>query len=123
MPCSPQHFLGEWKLSQKPLIFRIARLRSGTYFGIPDSIDDSNCGDFSSPFTIDEQVDILCLTECLNLRFERQEFEGVGLKGVTVVNRNLRSRIDKPPLSDALIHLGLHNSANYVHFGERLLQW
>ena len=109
-------------MHQVKALSRIAKMRSGRFIEVPHDLTTDNRDAFLKKLSADEFVDILCITEYLNLKFFRESPEGVLRRSMERINEALRKNNAEPNLEVLLNRLGLNNSIDYVRFGEILVE-
>ncbi len=108
------------KNSLKTEVSTVGHFRSKKSMIVPLVLEIDKIELFLKQYSLDELVDIFCVSEALVLKHKRQRFEGGEAKTVQNINSYLRARIDIEPLQGALNMLQLFTSLDYVRFGQDL---
>lgn len=100
---------------------RIGTCRSGTSFDIPHDLKNEEIGAFLRSFSVDELVDIFCMTEAMFSRHLDSLEERRDYIFLWEINSHLRAASNTNKLEDELKGLSLLTSPDFVRHGLNLL--
>lgn len=107
----------------KLLKTRIGTCRSGTKFDIPHKFADSSILEFWTRFSLDDRVDLFCMTEAKIALVVRSSSGDESDQSLDELNNFIWTTEGKgiEEIRPRLEQLGLFTSPAYVQFGQKML--
>lgn len=103
------------------ILSRIGTCRSGRKIDIPCELKPKDISEIIRSFSVDEIVDLFCMTEAFFSRYRDSLDKQSNLKVLIGINRYLRDEPIKAQMAKEFKSLNLITSPDFVRHGQKLL--